>query len=128
MKKFNIIIQVATDKGGEEQITEGVTNDLVTNLLSGTELELKKVTIEPAYPFYVAAYGSDCDGHNNGSIMAYDTLEAANKSAAESNGWSDGLQYSVIDRKRAIQYCNSFEKNIDHVDDCVFDINNDLTK
>lgn len=46
--------------------------------------------------YFVLETGTDCDGFGRDAIYAYDTKEEAEKSAEESNYWSDGQRYHVI--------------------------------
>jgi len=123
MKKIIITITAKTlaGKSIEDVLGQTLNPDNLEGAISGVKIQ--KMHIGQWFPFYVIAKGKDCDGHNSGSITAYDTPSAANKASAEANKWSDGLQYSVVEREDAIIYCNDYNQSIDAVDDCVFDIN-----
>lgn len=56
--------------------------------------------------YYVIATGTDCDGYNSGHIVCFIRYKKAVKYARSSNEWSDGLQYGIVGKKRAQEYCD----------------------
>ena len=64
---------------------------------------------KPKY-FYVIATGQDCDGYNNGHIDVFIRHKKAVKYARTSNEGSDGLQYGIVVKNRALAYCNEYNR------------------
>lgn len=58
--------------------------------------------------YYVIATGTDCDGYNSGHCVPFIRLKKALKFAEGQNEWSDGMQYSVVLKKRAQEYCDDY--------------------
>jgi len=61
---------------------------------------------------YVIAEGLDCDGFNGGHIYKFKYSKDAVIFCNSCNEHSDGLQYLVVDKIRAIEYCNDYNKQL----------------
>jgi hypothetical protein len=60
--------------------------------------------------YFVVANGKDCDGYNRGRVQDFPCKEFAEIYADNSNEWSDGIHYSVVDECGFIDYCKEFDK------------------
>ena len=61
---------------------------------------------------FVIAQGLDCDGFNNGHINKFKYSKDAVNFCNSCNESSDGLQYSVVNKEIAAQYCETFNIQI----------------
>ena len=57
---------------------------------------------------FVIALGLDCDGFNSGHIYKFKYVNNAISFAKEVNSGSDGIEYKVVNKTQALEYCQDY--------------------